>query len=98
MFEETSHECPNKHVHGLVKRLAKACRSSSGAQAVIREVESDAFRRHGAYPSEDVEMDLEGAYIPNDKFLEEQHVKEAKDPQEVIHKNPEHSSKESLSE
>ena len=50
-------KCPNKHVHGPVKGLTNAYRSSSRwhtrpwAQAVIRGVESDAIRRHEAYPA-----------------------------------------------
>ena len=80
---------PNKHVHGPVKGLTNAYRSSSRwhtrawAQAVIRGVESDAVRRHEAYPAEDVEMDLTGADIPNDEFSEEPHVEEAKVPEEI---------------
>ena len=55
-------KCPNKHVHGPVKGLTNACRSSSRwhtrawAQAVIPGVESDVVRRHEAHPAEDVEM------------------------------------------
>ena len=82
-------ECLNKHVRGLVKRLTNAYRSSSRwhtrawAQAVIRGVESDAVKRHEAYPAEDVEMDLSGADIPDDEFREEPHVEEVRVPKEV---------------
>ena len=82
-------KCPNKHVHGLVKGLTNAYRSSSRwhtrawAQAVIRGVESDAVKRHEAYPAEDVEMDLTGADIPDDEFPEEPHVEEVRVPKEI---------------
>ena len=65
-----------KHFHGLVKGLTNAHWSSSRwhtrawAQAVIREVESDAAKRFEAYPAEDVEMDLTGKVIPDDEFDE----------------------------
>ena len=56
---------------------SNACRSSSRwhtrawAQAVIRGVESDAVKRRGACPAEDVQVDLTGADIPDDEFPEE---------------------------
>ena len=106
-------KCPNKHVHGPVKGLTNAYRSSSRwhtrawAQAVIRGVESDAVERLEAYPAEDVEMELPGTAIPHDEFHEEPHLEEAKVPAEMpnavklavmrIHKNLGHPSKELLS-
>ena len=73
---------------------------------MIRGVKSDAIRRHEAYPAEDVEMDLTGADIPDDEFLEEPHVEEARVLKEIpnavrlaimrIHKNLGHPSKELL--
>ena len=82
-------KCPNKHVHGPVKGLTNAYRSScrwhtrAWAQAVIRGAESDTIKRHEAYPAEDVVMDLAGADIPDDEFPEEPHVEEAKVPKEM---------------
>ena len=69
--------------------LTKGHRSSSRwhtrawAHAVIRGVESDAVRRHEAYPSFDLEKDLTGADIPDDEFPEEPHVEEAKVPEKI---------------
>ena len=103
-------EVPSKHVHGPVRGLTNAYRSSSRwhtrawAQAVSRGVESDTVKRHEAHPAEDVEMDLTGADIPDDEFPEEPHVEEAEVPAEIpdaatfaimrIHKNLGHPSKE----
>ena len=78
----------NKHVHGLVKGLTNAYRSSSRwhtrawAQAVIRGVESDAVKRHEAYPAEHVDMDLTSADIPDDS-PEEPHVEEVRVTKEI---------------
>ena len=47
---------------------------------MIRGAESDTVKRHEAYPAEDVEMDLTGADIPDDEFLEEPHVEGANVP------------------
>ena len=77
-------KCPSKHVHGPVKGLTNAYRSSSRwhtrawGQAVIRGVESDVVKRLEAYPAEDVEMELPGTAIPDDEFHEEPHLEEAK--------------------
>ena len=100
--------CPNKHVHGLVKGLTNAYRSSSRghtrawAQPVFRGAESDAVKRLEAYPAEDVEMDLAGTAIP-DESHEEPQPEETKLSEEVpnavwlaIHKNLRHPSKELL--
>ena len=79
-------ECPKKHVHGPVKGLTNADRSSSRwprrawAQAVIGGVENDPIRRHEAHPAEDVEMDLSSADVPDDEFPEERHVEEVRVP------------------
>ena len=79
----------NKHVHGPVKRLRIAYRSSScwhtraWGQAVTRGAESDAVKRLEAYPAEDVVMDLARTAIPDDEFHEEPHLEEAKVPEEV---------------
>ena len=104
--------CTNKHVHGLVKGLTNAHRSSSRwrthawPRAVIRGVESDAVKRHEAYPAQDVEIYLTGADIPDDEFPQEPHVKDVRVPKEIpnavklaimrIHKNRRHPSKELL--
>ena len=44
---------------------------------MIQGVESDVVTRHEAYLSEDVEMHLTGADIPDDEFSEEPHFDEA---------------------
>ena len=43
-------------------------------------MESDAVKRHEAYPAEDVEVDLTGADTPDDEFPEEPHVEEVRVP------------------
>ena len=73
---------------------------------MIRGVESNAVKRHEAYPAEDVEMDLTSADVPDDEFLEEPHVEEVRLPTEItnavqlaimrIHKNLGPPSKELL--
>ena len=50
--------CPNKHVHGPLKGLTNAYRSSSRWHTRAWAVESDAVKRHEACPAEDVEVDL----------------------------------------
>ena len=105
-------KCPSKHVHGPVKGLTNAHRSSSRwhtrawGQALIRGVESDVVKRLEAYPAEDVEMELPGTAIPDDEFHEEPQHEEAKVPEEIpncvrlavmrIHKNLGRPSKELL--
>ena len=90
--------CPSKHVHGPVKGLTNAYRSSSRwhtrawGQAVTRGVESDVVKRLEAGPAEDVEMELPGTAIPDYEFHEKSHLEEAKVP----HKNLGHPSKELL--
>ena len=73
---------------------------------MIREVESDAVKRHDAHLAEDVEMDLTRADIPDDEFFEESHVEEVRVPKGIhdavklaimrIHRNLGHSIKELL--
>ena len=76
-------QCPNKHVHGLVKGLTNAYRSSSRwhtrtwALAVIRREESDAVKRL------EVEMNLAGSAIPDDEFHEQPHLEDAKVLEEI---------------
>ena len=60
---------PNKHVHGPVKGLTKACRSShtdAWTLAVIRGVESDA-KRGEEYPAENVKMDSHNKNLEHPK-------------------------------
>ena len=76
-------KCQNKHVHGPMKGLTNAHRSSSRwhtrtwGQAVSKGVESDAQTLE-AYPAEDVEIELARTAIPDDGFHEEPHLEEAK--------------------
>ena len=105
-------KCPEKHVHGAVKGLTNAYRSSSRwhtrawAQAMIRGVETDVVKRLEAHRAEDVEMDLTGTATPDEEFHEEPQLEEPKVSEEMpnavrlatmrVHKNLGHPSKEGI--
>ena len=103
-------KCPNKHVHGPVKGLTNAYRSSSRWHTRAWEQSSDQGsgerQRLEAFEPKMWKWILQGTAIPDDEFHEEPHLEEAKVPEEIpnvvrlaimrIHKNLEHPSKELL--
>ena len=104
-------KCPNKHVHGPVKGLTNAYRSSSRWHTRAWGQAAGDWR---VTPSRDLRLiqpkmwnlDLTGTAILDDEFHKEPHLEEATVPEEIpsavrwavmrIHKNLGHPSKEGI--